>query len=360
MNEPDDDDLMDLLEEEYVAAEAMPRLELAIRKADVRQDVDLGFRLRLKAFERPYPDVRKFVAFSWCLAHFNRDHQRFAFAAESIIEGLDWISAVAYAYPQFTLEQLWGMLDQLREVRQSHGHSLRPVYAKIWRTALKVGDDERLIQYHALWERSAGEEHHGCPACEAHVWLEYWSFRNEHEKAATAGEPSLTGKACPQCQGLIPWNLSNLLRSLVLVGREHDAEEAFRHSQRLMSWMRDGNLYLYALSEHLAYLRHVANFTRAAALLEKYLAIAMKTDDVDNRYRFYTASAAFLRSVAEQQGTISLRLPSSFPLRREDGHYEAAALSEWFEKEAFPLGEAFDHRNGNAVYVRMVREQMVY
>jgi tetratricopeptide (TPR) repeat protein len=359
MNPADDEDLSELLEEEYISAQAMPRLEMAIRKADAHGDIDLAFRLRLKAFERPYPDVRKFVAFSWCLSHFNRDPQRFAFAADEVIEGLDWISAVAYAYPQFTLEQLWGMLDQLRDLRQSHGHSLRPVYAKLWRTALKVGDDDRLRRYHTLWKRAARDEGEMCPACETHIWLEYWGFRNKHQRAAAVGEHSIAGRSCQQCQVYMLENLSNLLRPLVAVGRLEEAEKCQRRAQKLLAWERDGNLYLQALAEHLAYLRHTANFTKALEMLEKYLAIALTTDDIDNRYRFYTASSALLRRVAEHQPNLPLRLPPSFPLRVKDGRYEAATLAEWFEKEAAPLGAAFDQRNGNDRYTKMVREQLI-
>ena len=358
MNQPDDEDPSVLLKTPYLSAADMPRLEAAIREADTLRDIDLAFRLRLRAFERPYPDVRKFVAFSWCLSHFNRDPERFAFAENEVIEGLDWISAVAYAYPQFTLKQLWGMHDQLRELRESHGHSLRPVYANTWRTALRVGDDDKLRRYHALWKQTARDHSDHCPACETHLWLEYWNYHNQYERVAAAGEHTLAGRSCLMCQGFMSWNMSNVLRSLVQVGRLEDAERCQHRSQRLIGW--DGNLYLHALAQHLAFLRHTENFTTALHVLERNLAFALMTDDIDNRYCFYTASAALLRRVAERQASLSLRLPPAFPLHSTEGPYESTALADWFEKEAAPLGADFDRRNGNTSYTTAMRDQLVY
>jgi hypothetical protein len=364
MKPPDDRYVAKLLAELDLPANSVPRLEAAIREADTRGDIDLAFRLRLKVFEQGYPDVRKFVAFSWCLGHFNRDRQRFGFATAQLIHGLDWISAVAYAYPQFTLEQIWGMLEQLRDFRQSHGHSLRPVYEKFWRTALCVGDEGKLRRYFALWKRTPADDGRRCPACESHIWLDYWSFRNKHERAVAAGEPNLAQRSCYRCEGFVPWNLCKLLRSLVQVGRPQDAEEAYRHSSlamaRALSHGGDSNLYLYALAQQLAYLRHTANFSKGVDLLEKHLPVAQKTDDIDNRYRFYTVSAAFLRRLAEDRASASLRLPQTFPQRNEEGRYALAALADCLEEQTAALGAAFNKRNGNQHYVNMVREQLIY
>jgi hypothetical protein len=360
MTVPDDEEVWELLEEEYLPADAMPRLEEAIRRADARRDIDLAFRLRLKAFQRGYPDVRKFVAFSWCLAHFNSDPERFAFATANVIAGLNWIAAVAYAYPQFTLEQLWGMLEQLRDLRQRFGYTLRPVYEKIWRTALQVGDSGKMRQYHALWKKAPRGDWALCSACEASQWVEYWAYQNKYDRAVAAGEPILTGRSCPNCRGVLPWSLSHLLRSLVLAGRTEEAEACHRRSHRLLARERDGNLFLSALADQLAYVRYTASFGKAAALLEKHLLTAMTTDDIDNRYRFYTASSGFLHRVAEHKQTLSLRLPRSFPLRAENGRYDPKALAVWFDEQAAPLGARFDQRNGNHRYTKMIRQALQY
>ncbi|HEY7152718.1 MAG TPA: hypothetical protein VH575_02055 [Gemmataceae bacterium] len=360
MTVPDDEETWELLEEEYLPADAMPRLEEAIRRADARRDLDLAFRLRLRAFERGYPDVRKFVAFSWCLAHFNSDPERFAFATANVIAGLNWIAAVAYAYPQFTLEQIWGMLEQLRDLRQRYGLSLRPVYEKIWRTALHVGDQRRMRRYHTLWTKAPRGDRTFCSACEAPQWVEYWAYQNKHDRAVAAGEPILTGRSCLNCRGALPWSLNHLLRSLVLAGRTEEAEACHRRSHRLLARERDGNLYLSALADQLAYVGHSANFGKAAALLEKHLLAATTTDDIDNRYRFYMASSRFLHRVAEHKETLSLRLPRSFPLRIENGRYDPKALAVWFDEQAAPLGVRFDQRNGNHRYTKMVRQSLQY
>ena len=58
----------------------------------------------------------------------------------------------------------------------------------------------------------------------------------------------------------------------------------------------------------------------------------------------------FFSQAAHTYETVSLAMPKTFPLYREDGQYNTAELAQWFHEGALEIARKFDERNQSSYY----------
>jgi hypothetical protein len=97
--------------------------------------------------------------------------------------------------------------------------------------------------------------------------------------------------------------------------------------------------------------------TKAVKLLEARLGWAMENRILHDRLGFLMAARVLLaRLAAGGKKKIKLNLPPSFPGRTEDGQYATAELADRFLAISKEIAEAFNQRNGNDRYSKLVRQ----
>lgn len=358
MNEHDADLVIELLYE----ADMMPHgdtavrmIEEAVQRAAELRDSDLLFYAKLKLAQQSllggFPE-KALVAFTWCLSEFKTDPQ----AYESYLHTLLWefknLLHSITLFPQISLEQINDMLGQMAEMYRRYDYSPRPIHYLQCVTGIRTGDPPRAEKYFARWQDDPRDEMADCEACECDTRVEYYVFTDQHEQAIEQARPILRGRQT--CAEVPHRTLALLLYSYIRLDRREEAQKCHRRGYRIL---KSNRVFLKQVADHLAYQARFGELAKAAAMLERHLDWALETSDLEARYRFYLAAAD---AVKRLDGPHTLRLPSEFPLFREDARYEPASLAAWFEDEARNLETAFNNRNGNDRYTRQVIKSLTY
>lgn len=90
-------------------------------------------------------------------------------------------------------------------------------------------------------------------------------------------------------------------------------------------------------------------------LLEQGITWSVGVWDQDLLFDFYRGAGEFCEKLAENEETVSLGQPDSFPLYQKDGIYPCLDLARWFREQAEAIAQRFDRRNGSDYYGRKLR-----
>lgn len=319
-------------------------LEEAARLADSHGRVDQGFAAREELIETGtfsgYPE-KSLVAFSWCLAQYDRDPQHYS--EHDLLWRYKWIGAALARFPQITRQQINDMLADMGRRYQQAGAGLRSVYKLHWRLAMEMGNREEASHYHRLWEQSPNDWLTDCRACECNDLAEYQIFTGQDDQALTTVAPILRGSL--RCAEIPHLTLGLVLQPLFRLGRLAEAMQHHHKGYRLTS---DNREFLPQMADHLTFLVLTDNLAKGVKLLEKHLPWALEATALTRRFDFYLAARFLLERLQESgKESIKLRLPQTFPGYQESGKYDVAALAAWFDEQLKELAGRFDARNGN-------------
>jgi hypothetical protein len=328
-------------------------LEQAVRVADVRQDVNLGFALRkdlIKAATFSGAKEKALVAFTWCLAQCDREPAKFP--ETNLLWEYKWIVGSSTHFPQITRSQIADMLADMERRYERAGLSKRAVYRLRCLTAQTMGCFEEARQARPLWKETQPGKGDDPPAVECSAEARYLLNTGEDEKALKAAEPILV-------HGLRSTKIPHITYSLVLLplvrlGRLHEAQKYHLLGYPLVS----GNVeHLCAHALHLIYVTVTLNLDRGVQLFEKYLPWAVDTFNPLRRFEFYQ-SAYFLLDVMRDTGheTIAARLPKTLPMFHEEHSYRITDLAAYFDEQCRELAGRFNTRNGNDYFTQRLDE----
>ncbi|HUG93873.1 MAG TPA: hypothetical protein VML55_23795 [Planctomycetaceae bacterium] len=320
--------------------------EAAVREADASGDLDAGYNARLElisAAEYSGADERALVAFSWCLAQFDRHPDRFH--PHGLLWRYKWILDNASDFPQLSLAQIERMEDDMEARVTRLGWSPRPVHYLRWANRMRIGNpDGRLMEFFEKWEAAPRDALADCPACERNKHIELLVRLGENERSLEVAAPILAGFL--SCAEVPDGTYARLLTALVRLGQTERARELQRRGHRAVS--RKPAL-LYEAASHVIFLVETGDLARAARLLEKNLPWAVATANVNDRFSLYLAATRLTQALADRpRKTRKLDLPRELPCYQADGTYRPAELANWFRGESVAMARQFDERNGTA------------
>jgi hypothetical protein len=328
-------------------------LEEAARLADTHGFDEQGFEIREELIHSctfsGYPE-KSLVAFAWCLARCDRDPEQFL--VEDILWKYKWIAGSLSGFPQIPREQIESMIADMKRRYQQAGAGLRPVYRLQCDLALDMGDFEAAREHQRRWEMTQRDWLTDCAACELDATVHYHLLAGDSERAVEEAGPILSGRM--RCNEVPHHTLARLLTALMKLGRLHEAAEYHQRGYRLIVGRREFVAYV---ANHLTYLSLAGKNSRAVAVLERHLPLAMGMNHLSRRFTFYLAAALLLgRLIAKGKTRLPMRLPQQFRPADEKGNHDLATLLEWINDELEDLAERFDRRNGNDYHRRQIAE----
>jgi hypothetical protein len=350
-----ENEVNDLLDQARRAAGAsqIMLLEEAVRLADSHGEVRLGYDARQELIQAAtfsgHPE-KALVAFTWCLAQFDRDPA--AFDSYRLLWRYKWILGRLPNFPQVSRRQIEDAAEDMRRRYEQFGSGLRAVYKLQMDAALDMGDWEAARAHHARWQAARRDWLADCPACELNREIAFQIEAGNDEQAVSLAAPIVAGRM--KCAEIPHATFGKLLLPLLRLGRP---EEAMRHHRRGYRLIAGNEEFLYEASEHLTFLVLTDNLAKGTTLLARHLPWALATSELARRFAFQLAARLLL---GQLQGAgrkrLTLRLPASLAAHREGGTYEVGALADWLDEDLRALAARFDERNSNDYFSRRIVE----
>ena len=357
----DDDDIKSLMDRAAGLPEGELRVtacEEAVRAADVRRDLEAGFRARLKlisACAYGGHGEKSFPAISWCLAQYQQDPERYQFWSYSLLWSYKQLLQEGSAFPQISTEQFEQICNQAAELYRAEGYNLRPIHYIRFAFYADGGNREKAGDLFPVWQKIPRDSMADCKACETESCVEYYGLIGEFEKMVLTAQPSLIGHQ--SCTDIPHRTFADVLYPLAKLQRYDEADNFQLKGYRLIRGQPD---FIRHLGLHVGYLVHRQAFRKAIAVFEQHLTLALNSLEVRNKCYFFAAAAALLRALARTRAKRKLRLPTVFPLYDPSDTYEVASLIQWFTEQRGELARRLDERNGNDFYSREMPQFMEF
>jgi hypothetical protein len=331
-------------------------LEEAVRVADVAQDVDSGYYLRHDLMESATFAGRNdllLVAFSWCLAKFDAEPERFD--EHDLLWKYKWVVSNACDFPEIERAKIEGLLDDMQRRFLAGGHSLHAVWQHRIDAAVSFRDVPAAESAWQVFRSARRDPLSDCEACVASANVRFQSFAGRDDQALRAAEPLLSGRL--ECAEEPRKALGRVLRPLVRTGDWDRAatchEQGYRDLRRAPHEAEE-------FGQHLEYVVLAGDLARGRRMLEKHLPAALASVAALPRFVFFQAARLLLERLrAEGKDALKVRLPE--PVAALDGRTtdldwpapdakerrNLAELGDWFARGAAAIADRFDRRNGN-------------
>lgn len=324
--------------------EKIMMLEEAVRIADTGHDIKLQYRAREEFIEAAFwggEADKALVAYSWCLAQFDRNPEQFE--AWHLLWRYKWVINVIIDFPQIPKEQIYQMLDDMERRYLEAGYGLRVVTYYRYRTEKFFGFKEKALKHFQRAQTMTRDLLSDCAACETDEQVSYQIYCGAHDVALRIAEPLIDGRKT--CRSVPQRTFANLMIPMVKLGRWEEGYDFHLRGYGMIA----GKLNLLAyLSEHLLFTGLYGDFEKGTEILAKHFPWSYKNTNVHDRYLFYRAAWVFLELMMDSgRETVTLRLPESFPLKNESNVYQTIQLKDWFEGRTREIAARFDKRNGS-------------
>ncbi|MBI3410378.1 MAG: hypothetical protein HY040_18730 [Planctomycetes bacterium] len=350
------DQIVDLLCE----AEGLPHgpakvalLEEAVQLADSLNDLDLGFEARNGLMEAANfsgrPDII-LVAFTWCLAQYDRDRERFD--SYDILWKYKWVITIAYQFPEISRPRLEQLLDDIDRRYREAGSTNYGVSLVRRKLMVHFGEWQKARAAHSQFRKCRRDFLSDCPACVAASNCYYFASQRHWGRAVQAAQPVLQNRLT--CTEEPHRTLANVLRPLFHLGRLEEARVYQRRGYRLVG---QANHFVEQHAEHLQFAVLLGDMAQAKRLLERHLSGALQIVTVDDRFQFLLAGRLWtdrLRSRGTRK--LKVRLPKGLPSPDADGKSDVSALGAWFTAQSQEIAQRFDARNGTNAFQQQIDE----
>ena len=325
-------------------------LEEAVRHADAAGDVRLQYTAREDFVEAAYfggaPD-KAIVAYSWCLAQFDRRPGEFD--EWRLLWRYKWMINVITDFPQIPKSQIYEMLEDMERRFRRGGYGLRSIYQYRYRIARFMGERDEAIRNYRRAQAERTDAVSDCQACRIDEQVSFHVYEGNDSLALDVARPLVDMRYF--CRTVPERTFARLLLPLLRLGRWDDAADYHRRGYRLAEARTHGSIEY--VSDHIVYLSLNFDASGALRLVAKHYRWSESNHNPHERFIFYRAAwlALEVRAGAGVH-TVELRLPPTFPLYEEGGRYETARLRDWFASRALDLARKFDERNGNDYFTR--------
>jgi hypothetical protein len=348
-------ELRDLQREAYalpVGDGRIEALERAVARADQLGDVDAGFDLRddlseaANAWGRPEKEL---VAFTWMLAQYDRDPERFSDWEYKLMWTYKRVLATLASFPSIPVARMDAAFADFETRLERSGRSPSTHDEFRLRNALLIGDPHGVETAYRAFKTHARAADLDCRACQMHLEVRYRLFAGEDEAAVRAAQ-ALFKRGAPRCNRVPHATHAFVLLPLLRLGRPLETIEHHRNYRLIAS----DESFLPAIALHLEYLGYLNDMPGAIKLLERHLGWVYHTNDLDDRYGFLRAALPLLERLKRAGGMVRLRFGRDVPFVNDSGEYDPAVLETTFNTELTHFAALFDARNGNDYYSRRI------
>ncbi|MER5352270.1 hypothetical protein ABT093_18320 [Kitasatospora sp. NPDC002551] len=318
-------------------------LEEVVRHADALGLVEFAFSVRMSAtsvFQHSWAPAKAFLTFSWCLAAYDREPERFGGGHEhTLLWQFKWMISNVHQFPEIPLRRAADLLDDMERRYRRGGHSLHAVLQHRGLVAEATGDLARAQEYYEQMARTRRDGLSDCSGCVPSSQVRTLVALGRDEEAIRIGEPARRSGCTEQPQ----WINSELLLPYLRTGRGAEAAEAHRVAYRRI---RDTPAHLGALASNLLFCARSGNPGRGIDLIERHLSWLDRARTPLAELEFAAAAVAVLSAVeAGGDGALPLRFPTVEGRRRPDT--TVVELAAELRERVRGLAARFDARNGN-------------
>lgn len=328
-------------------------LEEAVQYADAAQDIQLAYKLRMEFMSAANfsgrPDIM-LVAFSWCLAQYDRDPE--TYDSYDLLWRYKWVVSDCLKFPTISRSRLQELLIDLERRFRESGSTLHPVCMLQREFFVQIGDREGAQHAHDQICEQRRDRLSDCKACVVSSNCIYYSFLREWEQAVKAANPVLS-KAL-SCAEEPHITFGTVLLPLLQLGRYEEAKDYHLQGMRLVS---GASHFVRQHAQHLECATLLGEMSKAKHLVERHMPHALDSILPYSRFRYFLAARLWTDRLL-QRGTKKLkaRLPNEIPALDAKGNYDVSALGEWFRAQAETIARQFDARNGTDIFQRQIDE----
>ena len=337
---------IDELDDQYYSAkgvaERLSVLDEIIRKADAAEHVPAGYHYRMQLIHdatfHGYQQ-RALVAFSWCLAQFDKEPDDFDL--DELLWRYKWIVGNIHAYPQVARSKIESLLDDMERRFDEAGYSQRAVHGLRLGNTIHIGDFETADEAFALWKKSKTDFMTDCRACEENRVVEYFASKEEDEAALKQATKLFDGKLT--CAEVPHITVGHVVRPHMRTGQTDKVKELHR------TWyprLQDNQEFFHPVSELMLFWVAMGDLDLAKSMFEQHAPWA-DTANQDRRLRFLLTAWQLFEKLAATQSEVVVLVPQMMDIYESGGTYSTADLSDWFLKESQAVACQFDKRNQN-------------
>lgn len=329
-------------------------LEEAVRHADSTGDIKFQYAAREDLVEAAYfggaPD-KAVVAYSWCLAQFDRHPGEFD--EWQLLWRYKWMINVISDFPQISRGQIYEMIEDMERRFRRGGYGLRSVYQYRYRVARFMGEREEAIRNYRRAQAELTDAVSDCQACRIDEQSSFHLYTGDDARALELARPLINFRYF--CRTVPERTFARLLLPLLRMNRSDEAADYHRRGYRLAEARNHGSIEY--VSDHVVYLALAGDAAGAVRLFGKHYRWSETNHNPHERLIFYRAAWLALDAlIAGGARTVALRLPPTFPLYEEGGVCETTPLRDWFAARVMELARKFDERNGNDHFTREVAD----
>lgn len=338
-------DLHEMMAEVYRLSPGPARstaFDTVMRHADAAEATEFAFRARMGAisdFHHGGDYTRAFMAFSWCVATFDR-HPEIAGQSElDLLWKFKWIVWELPQFPAVPLDRTVAVLDDMERRYRQGNHSLHAVYQHRGLVAHHLGDLDAADRWYDRMIDAKRDSLSDCAACVPSSLVQHHIARGRYEDAVREGAPHTNGGCTEQPQ----WMLSELLQAYLHTGRAAQAVDAHRLAYQRI---RNKRHHLAEIGLHLLFCGLTGNEEHALPIVERHLPWLDRPASPYAAMEFTSAAALVLRRLDEAgAGDRPVRV------RGDDGTAKAPAtvrsvLAD-MTSQTRALSAQFNARNGN-------------
>lgn len=339
-NQMDFDELMDQALGLPDGDAKLALLEQAVRVADMREDIEQGFKAREELVDlcnfEGYP-LKALVAFSWLVGM--KDKYPELLSGYSLLWKYKYILGNITCFPEVNRTQIENLLEDMKLRFAAEGYSDRTYYYHKMIVSINMGDLEEGIEYYKLVQTMERDEMSNCKACEQTSHIVFQGMSGNDEGILHAAEPILTEKL--KCDVSLETTIPLVLMTLLRLGRKEEADEWQRKGYQLIKGKRD---YLFQLGLHIRYLTYTDPI-KALERFEENVVHSLNEEDPEN-IMYFSAFASKLFSRLEQENIqFDVRLPLEHPCLHLSR--DVTALGKYYKNIALDYAYKYDQRNGN-------------
>jgi cellulose synthase operon protein C len=356
------DDLDELLDEIDSMDDSPTRLSLlhrAIDGADQLQEVELGYQLRQvligTALEIGKGDQLA-VAFSWCLAQYDQNPQRFESDETQILWRFRWVIDELTDYYQVSKQQLESLVEDMTRRYEAAGVSLRAVHMLKLNVALKLWDKKTAADCLKSFRKSRRDLFSDDPDSELGFEVLYDIECGRYKLAASKGEKFLSG---PLGEEFNTTKIRSMMAvPLVLLG---DIEKAVFCHRTAVKYAKSNPRHVGRVACHINFLTITDNTSEAVKLFTTSLDTALVWIDPWGKMIFLAAGLFLFEHLAKVgDKPVKMRLPESFEHRNAKGSYVPSELAKQLRADTEALVDEFNARNGNTFASELLNDIAKY
>jgi hypothetical protein len=330
-------------------------LQEAVQIADTHRDIDLGIEARRSLMITARNVLRGDIltaAFTWCLAHYDREPQRFH--GRDLLWEHEMVIGQLANLPDVSRETLESLLADLERRLQAAGFSLLPRYRAQRAIAPDLGDRDLGLAADRELRRLSGDRRRSLSPHERSEEILFALFVGDEERALQLGRPYLKDRS-----GAWPGSEYGCSALLVPLLKRNRIAEAVRLQRYCLRAYHPERCYYWQYGDLLKWLILSNQPSRAVAMYEQcQRAITPQTDPLTRLHFALDAIVLFDRLHQTGPQTLSLRLPDHVTVRQTEGRYDVEDLREWLHQEARQWAERFDRRNGNDYFQTQLQERI--